>query len=177
MSKSLILSRWPKLQEHEIISRLMSTEPDYVVPRPNPQTVFDQNCEADVKTVALGQLVPGTGFRLGTLQDIWYWWYPHILAPVKLRSIEFETMSRSRQTEIRFTARDIKRGNMAWRAVRICREKLREKQLAYNDEKAIPFPNSCSGNIKIGLPSVTFSKRRFFLALALRGLYTVVSMH
>ena len=118
----------------------MDTDADCAVNHPNPQTMLDENREADVKTVALGQVVPGTGFQLGNLHDIWYEWHSHTFGLRKLRYIELETISRPRQVEISFTARDIKRWKMAWRAVQVCRERLRDSQLVHNRYNNMPFP-------------------------------------
>ena len=65
--------------------------------------------------------MPGTGFKLKSLHDIW--WSSYILLGIISRDFWDIPASQSGQIEIPYTARDISRWNMAWRAVQICRGK------------------------------------------------------
>ena len=126
-----------------MISILDTSNPDYPNEYPNPQTRLEGNCEADEKPVALGQIMPGTGFKLKALHQI-----------LDLReSLLFELLyyhtslkmwkrakSQPRAIEISFTARDIIRWKMAWRAVQICRDPSPGREVPYRDHTGVPRP-------------------------------------
>lgn len=125
VSKSLILSSPSKLKEYEIFTILPSSHPEHPQNHSSLQTNFDGSCEANGEAVALDQVIPGTGFKVKNLREIWDGRHSPIL-PHKLLNRVRESYLRSsstywsRQIEINLTARDMNRWEMSWRAVQNC---------------------------------------------------------
>lgn len=128
------------MKEHEIISRLPNSDRDDPKFQPSPQTRLDENGEVDTKTVALGQFIPGTGFKMNGLHEIFDSSIPFKYLDTWRDSMRNSTLQ-PRQIDIIFTLRDLNRWNLAWRGAQICRQKSMGRQVESDNFYPVPLPS------------------------------------